>query len=109
MVSFDFCCIQHRQTDKYTCKLQCKQASGQTAIDAIGITNTLRTVALNLITHTQFESYNISSLFIYFVLFFFSFAEGVFIARGKEDALVTRNLVPGSEVYGEKRISVEVS
>lgn len=35
--------------------------------------------------------------------------EGVFIARGKEDALVTRNLVPGSEVYGEKRISVEVS
>lgn len=36
-------------------------------------------------------------------------AEGVFVARGKEDALVTRNLVPGSEVYGEKRISVEVS
>lgn len=35
--------------------------------------------------------------------------EGIFIARGKEDALVTRNLVPGSEVYGEKRISVEVS
>lgn len=35
--------------------------------------------------------------------------EGVFIARGKEDALVTRNFVPGSEVYGEKRISVEVS
>lgn len=33
---------------------------------------------------------------------------GVFIARGKEDALVTLNLVPGSEVYGEKRISVEV-
>ncbi|ALC42261.1 Fib [Drosophila busckii] len=33
--------------------------------------------------------------------------EGVFIARGKEDALVTRNFVPGSEVYGEKRISVE--
>lgn len=31
----------------------------------------------------------------------------MFIARGKEDALVTRNLVPGSEVYGEKRISVE--
>lgn len=34
--------------------------------------------------------------------------EGIFIARGKEDALVTLNLVPGSEVYGEKRISVEV-
>ena len=33
---------------------------------------------------------------------------GVFIARGKEDALVTRNLVPGESVYGEKRISVEV-
>ncbi|CAH1366427.1 rRNA 2'-O-methyltransferase fibrillarin [Tenebrio molitor] len=33
--------------------------------------------------------------------------DGVFIARGKEDALVTLNLVPGSEVYGEKRISVE--
>ncbi|XP_041986001.1 rRNA 2'-O-methyltransferase fibrillarin [Aricia agestis] len=32
---------------------------------------------------------------------------GVFIARGKEDALVTKNFVPGSEVYGEKRISVE--
>eukprot|EP00850_Spirogloea_muscicola_P020716 SM000224S07104 [mRNA] locus=s224:92070:94149:+ [translate_table: standard] len=34
--------------------------------------------------------------------------EGVFIARGKEDALVTRNLVAGESVYGEKRISVEV-
>jgi len=34
--------------------------------------------------------------------------EGVFIARGKEDALVTRNSVPGESVYGEKRISVEV-
>ena len=33
---------------------------------------------------------------------------GVFIARGREDALVTRNLVPGESVYGEKRISVEV-
>ena len=35
--------------------------------------------------------------------------EGVFIARGKEDALVTLNMVPGEAVYGEKRISVEVS
>ena len=34
---------------------------------------------------------------------------GVFIARGKEDALVTKNLVPGESVYGEKQISVEVS
>ena len=33
--------------------------------------------------------------------------EGVFIARGKEDVLVTRSSVPGDAVYGEKRISVE--
>jgi len=33
--------------------------------------------------------------------------EGVFIARGKEDALVTLNMVPGEGVYGEKRVSVE--
>lgn len=33
--------------------------------------------------------------------------EGVFIARGKEDALVTLNMVPGEAVYGEKRISVD--
>merc|ERR1711924_497432 len=33
--------------------------------------------------------------------------EGCFIAKGKEDALVTRNLVPGESVYGEKRISVD--
>lgn len=33
---------------------------------------------------------------------------GIFIATGKEDALVTRNLVPGESVYGEKRIMVEV-
>jgi len=41
-------------------------------------------------------------LFLYFRLI------GVFIARGKEDALVTYNLVIGESVYGEKRISVEV-
>ncbi|KAJ3121631.1 fibrillarin [Physocladia obscura] len=35
--------------------------------------------------------------------------EGVFIARGKEDLLVTKNLVPGESVYGEKRISVDNS
>lgn len=34
---------------------------------------------------------------------------GVFICRGKEDALVTKNMVIGDSVYGEKRISVEVS
>lgn len=33
--------------------------------------------------------------------------EGVFIARAKEDMLVTRNLTPGESVYGEKRISVD--
>ncbi|XP_031818971.1 rRNA 2'-O-methyltransferase fibrillarin isoform X3 [Sarcophilus harrisii] len=33
--------------------------------------------------------------------------EGVFICRGKEDALVTKNMVPGESVYGEKRITVE--
>jgi len=32
---------------------------------------------------------------------------GVFIARGKEDALVTKNMVVGESVYGEKRISVD--
>lgn len=34
--------------------------------------------------------------------------EGIFVARGKEDALVTLNSTPGVAVYGEKRISVEV-
>ncbi|KAM1054680.1 hypothetical protein ACFX2I_002004 [Malus domestica] len=33
--------------------------------------------------------------------------EGVFIGKGKEDALVTKNLVPGEAVYNEKRISVQ--
>ncbi|KUF73078.1 mediator of RNA polymerase II transcription subunit 36b [Phytophthora nicotianae] len=33
---------------------------------------------------------------------------GIFIARGKEDALVTLNSTPGKSVYGEKRISVDV-
>ena len=32
---------------------------------------------------------------------------GVFIARGKEDALVTKNMVMGESVYGEKRIATE--
>lgn len=34
---------------------------------------------------------------------------GVFIARGKEDMLVTKNMVPGESVYGEKRVTVESS
>merc|ERR1712166_954119 len=33
--------------------------------------------------------------------------QGMFIAKGKEDALCTLNLVPGESVYGEKRISVD--
>ena len=33
---------------------------------------------------------------------------GVFVAKGKEDALVTKNMVPGEAVYNEKRISVQV-
>ncbi|MCJ1269649.1 Small subunit processome complex component [Lobaria immixta] len=32
---------------------------------------------------------------------------GVFVARGKEDLLITKNLKPGESVYGEKRISIE--
>ena len=33
--------------------------------------------------------------------------DGVYIARGKEDLLVTKNMAPGESVYGEKRVSVE--
>ncbi|PCH37810.1 Fibrillarin [Wolfiporia cocos MD-104 SS10] len=32
---------------------------------------------------------------------------GVFIAKGKDSMLVTKNLVPGEAVYGEKRISID--
>ena len=35
--------------------------------------------------------------------------EGVFIVRGKEDSLVTRNFVPGKTVYNEKLVKVDVS
>lgn len=31
---------------------------------------------------------------------------GVYIAKGKEHLLVTRNMAPGTSVYGEKRISI---
>lgn len=34
---------------------------------------------------------------------------GVFIAKGKEDALCTRNMNPGKQVYGEKLVKVDVS
>jgi len=33
---------------------------------------------------------------------------GVFIARGREDALVTMSILQGESVYGEKRITVEL-
>ncbi|XP_065046940.1 rRNA 2'-O-methyltransferase fibrillarin 2-like [Musa acuminata AAA Group] len=33
--------------------------------------------------------------------------DGVFVAKGKEDALCTKNMAPGEAVYGEKRVSVQ--
>ncbi|GAU24614.1 hypothetical protein TSUD_289770 [Trifolium subterraneum] len=33
--------------------------------------------------------------------------EGIFIARGEEDALVTKNLVPGEAFYNEQRVTVQ--
>lgn len=33
--------------------------------------------------------------------------EGVFIAKGAQDALVTKSMVPGESVYNEKRIQVK--
>ncbi|KAK7832973.1 mediator of rna polymerase ii transcription subunit 36a [Quercus suber] len=33
--------------------------------------------------------------------------EGVFFSKGKDDAILTKNLVPGEAVYNEKRISVQ--
>lgn len=35
--------------------------------------------------------------------------QGVYILRGKDDALVTKNLTVGESVYNEKRVSVDVS
>lgn len=32
---------------------------------------------------------------------------GVFVARGKEDLLATKNFAPGESVYSEKRIAIE--
>jgi rRNA 2'-O-methyltransferase fibrillarin len=35
--------------------------------------------------------------------------DGVFVVKGKgEDTIVTKNMVPGESVYGEKRVSVDV-
>jgi len=33
--------------------------------------------------------------------------EGVFVSKGKDDSLVTKNLAPGESVYGEKRLVAE--
>ena len=35
--------------------------------------------------------------------------QGVYILRGKDDALVTKNLTIGESVYNEKRVAVDVS
>lgn len=35
--------------------------------------------------------------------------QGIFVAKGKEEFLVTRNMVPGESVYGEKRVDIEVN
>lgn len=35
--------------------------------------------------------------------------KGVYILKGKDDALVTKNMNPGESVYNEKRVTVEVS
>jgi len=34
--------------------------------------------------------------------------KGVYILRGKDDALCTKNIAPGESVYNEKRVSVDV-
>jgi len=33
--------------------------------------------------------------------------EGVYVVKGKEDALATHNLVPGESTYGEKRVAIK--
>ncbi len=33
---------------------------------------------------------------------------GIFVAKGAQEALVTKNFTPGDSVYNEKRISVDV-
>ena len=34
---------------------------------------------------------------------------GIYVARGTQDSLLTKNMVPGESVYNEKRVSVEVN
>jgi len=35
--------------------------------------------------------------------------EGVFVSKGRDDSLVTRNMDPGQSVYGEKRLAAEAA
>jgi len=35
--------------------------------------------------------------------------EGIYVVKGKDDAIATKNLNPGESVYNEKRVSIEVS
>ena len=62
-------------------------------------TGSIRTYILVIV-----NKFTLSLMYVIFI----SFTLGVFIARGKEDALVTKNMVVGESVYGEKRISVDV-
>lgn len=50
---------------------------------------------------------HIVSKVFFFFLYNVQIFLGVFIVKGKEDALVTKNMVPGESVYGEKRVSVQ--
>jgi rRNA 2'-O-methyltransferase fibrillarin len=34
---------------------------------------------------------------------------GIFVAKGQQEALVTKSYVPGESVYNEKRITVDVN
>lgn len=34
--------------------------------------------------------------------------EGIYVAKGQQDALVTKSFYPGESVYNEKRISIQV-
>ena len=34
--------------------------------------------------------------------------EGIYVAKGQQDALCTKSFYPGESVYNEKRISIQV-
>ena len=61
--------------------------------------------------HRYVMSLDVMICFLFFLTTISSFASsrlpGIFIAHGKEDALVTLNLTPGRSVYNEKRVSVD--